>query len=205
MQDSAFPSFEVTVLISGLGSLRHMPRPWLSEESLFPLQPKNQVVGIGFPLFLQLSYRSVFVPPHNSICIVFRPPARRSWEDDQGEGGGGDGEGKGSFPPGEHPLEGVPNLADLAAPEALSAKVDLSEVGFLQLLRFVARCNYCYRLTFAGRESCADKFSWCWHERGRWIFSRVRTTKIVTLGLLLSLHRAIARLPYRQDSGADLS
>lgn len=82
-------------------------------------------------------YSSVFVPPHNSIYIVFRPSARQSWEDDQGEGGGGDDDGKGSFPPGEHPLEGVPNLADLAAPEALSAKVDLSEVGFRQLLRFV--------------------------------------------------------------------
>lgn len=35
----------------------------------------------------------------------------------------------GGFPPGEHPLEGVPNFEDLAAPESLSAKVDLSEVS----------------------------------------------------------------------------
>lgn len=43
--------------------------------------------------------------------------ARGGWED-----GGG-------YPPGEHPLEGVSNLEDLAEPEALSAKVDLSEVS----------------------------------------------------------------------------
>lgn len=33
------------------------------------------------------------------------------------------------FPPGEHPLEGVPNVEGLAAPEALSARIDLSEVS----------------------------------------------------------------------------
>lgn len=45
------------------------------------------------------------------------------WDDD-GECENGEG-----YPPGEHPLEGVANLEDLAEPEALSAKVDLSEVG----------------------------------------------------------------------------
>lgn len=32
------------------------------------------------------------------------------------------------FPPGDHPLEGVPNFGDLAVPETLSVKVNLSEV-----------------------------------------------------------------------------
>ena len=36
----------------------------------------------------------------------------------------------GGYPPGEHPLEGVANVEDLAEPEALSAKVDLSEASF---------------------------------------------------------------------------
>lgn len=52
--------------------------------------------------------------------------ARRSWEDGDGDSGKG-----GGYPPGEHPLKGVPNLEDLAEPEALSAKVDLSEVSDL--------------------------------------------------------------------------
>lgn len=52
--------------------------------------------------------------------------AGRGWEDDDGGSGKG-----GGYPPGEHPLEGVPNLEDLAEPEALSAKVDLSEVSCL--------------------------------------------------------------------------
>lgn len=52
--------------------------------------------------------------------------ARGGWEDDDGESEKG-----GGYPPGEHPLEGVPNVEDLAEPEALSAKVDLSEVSNL--------------------------------------------------------------------------
>ncbi len=48
------------------------------------------------------------------------------WDDD------GECENGGGYPPGEHPLEGVANLEDLAEPEALSAKVDLSEVGVVR-------------------------------------------------------------------------
>lgn len=50
--------------------------------------------------------------------------ASEGWDD--GDGASGQG---GEYPPGEHPLEGVANLEDLAEPEALSAKVDLSEVS----------------------------------------------------------------------------
>lgn len=50
--------------------------------------------------------------------------ARGGWKDGDRENVKG-----GGYPPGEHPLEGVPNLEDLAEPEALSAKVDLSEVS----------------------------------------------------------------------------
>lgn len=53
---------------------------------------------------------------------------RESWEKEEYNGEGGNGNGGDEFPPGEHPLEGVANLADLPVPEALSAKVDLSEV-----------------------------------------------------------------------------
>ena len=52
--------------------------------------------------------------------------ARESWEREEGVQAGDRGV---HFPPGEHPLEGVPNMVDLAAPEALSARVDLSEVS----------------------------------------------------------------------------
>lgn len=53
-------------------------------------------------------------------------PENEGWEVRDGE----DAE-EGRYPPGEHPLEGVPDLEDLAEPEPLSAKVDLSEVSDL--------------------------------------------------------------------------
>lgn len=53
-------------------------------------------------------------------------PENEGWEVRDGE----DAE-EGRYPPGEHPLEGVPDLEDLADPEPLSAKVDLSEVSDL--------------------------------------------------------------------------
>lgn len=52
-------------------------------------------------------------------------------EDDDAEGRGANDAN--DFPPGEHPLEGVPNLEELPDPEALSAKIDLSEVGEAKL------------------------------------------------------------------------
>eukprot|EP00903_Cladosiphon_okamuranus_P013509 g12582.t1 len=62
-----------------------------------------------------------------------------AWDDDDGTSGKG-----GEYPPGEHPLEGVANLEDLAEPEALSAKVDLSEVQGLNSLfgDYLTRCLY---------------------------------------------------------------
>lgn len=51
-----------------------------------------------------------------------------AWEQERGAEEDGETTGGTEFPPGEHPLEGVPNLANLPAPETLSAKVDLSEV-----------------------------------------------------------------------------
>lgn len=120
------------------------------------MQPKKMVFGIGFncpsAIAASLSHRTaasvsfmVLGCSKNIVYfyLVFRPPAPRSWDDNQGERGAGDGDEKYSFPPGEHPLEGVPNVADLAAPETLSAKVDLSEVSFLQLLRSAARFCFC--------------------------------------------------------------
>lgn len=64
--------------------------------------------------------------------LVSIPTATGRWERDEGKG---EGEGGGGFPPGDHPLQGVPNLEDLAAPETLSAKVDLSEVNSLVLYK----------------------------------------------------------------------
>ena len=51
--------------------------------------------------------------------------ASEGWDDGDGTTGK-----DGVYPAGEHPLEGVANFEDLAEPEALSAKVDLSEVSF---------------------------------------------------------------------------
>eukprot|EP00752_Nemacystus_decipiens_P007074 g6339.t1 len=61
------------------------------------------------------------------------------WDD-----GDGTSEKGGVYPAGEHPLAGVANLEDLAEPEALSAKVDLSEVQGLNSLfgDYLTRCLY---------------------------------------------------------------
>lgn len=64
----------------------------------------------------------VLIAPSDGRIVA----ARESWEHEGSEEEGDEGSG---FPRGEHPLEGVSNLEDLAAPETLSAKVDLSEVG----------------------------------------------------------------------------
>ncbi|CAN0217894.1 unnamed protein product, partial [Phaeothamnion confervicola] len=61
-----------------------------------------------------------------------------------GSGGGGGGGGGERFKPGQHPLEGVPGVDELPTPEALSSRVDLSEVGGLNALLgdYVTRCLY---------------------------------------------------------------
>ncbi|CAB1118634.1 unnamed protein product [Ectocarpus sp. CCAP 1310/34] len=66
-------------------------------------------------------------------------PENEGWEVRDGE----DAQ-EGRYPPGEHPLEGVPDLEDLTEPEPLSAKVDLSEVqGLNNLLGdYLTRCLY---------------------------------------------------------------
>ncbi|CAM9666707.1 unnamed protein product, partial [Hapterophycus canaliculatus] len=72
--------------------------------------------------------------PHESSSAV-----REGQEGSDGEAANGAG-----YPPGEHPLEGVPEFEDLAEPEALSSKVDLSEVQGLNSLigDFLTRCLY---------------------------------------------------------------
>lgn len=62
-------------------------------------------------------------------CCGWLGPIDAAGEEWRHEGVEKGGQMGGGFPPGEHPLEGVPNFEDLAPPETLSAKVDLSEVS----------------------------------------------------------------------------
>ncbi|CAM9307168.1 unnamed protein product [Laminaria digitata] len=78
---------------------------------------------------------------HSAEGLRAHPSPGEEWRHEGGEKGGQMG---GGFPPGEHPLEGVPNFEDLAPPETLSAKVDLSEVQGLNSLfgDYLTRCFY---------------------------------------------------------------
>ncbi|CAM9530888.1 unnamed protein product [Chrysoparadoxa australica] len=62
-----------------------------------------------------------------------------------------------SFPPGQHPLEGVPNAEDLPAPEPLSTKVDLSEVQGLNAVFGEYRVRCLYSKTWTLREAAINK------------------------------------------------
>lgn len=98
--------------------------------------------------------------PHDSTTTA----AREGWEDGDGEAGKGTG-----YPPGEHPLEGVPGLEDLAEPEVLSSKVDLSEVSnflFLDTFKGVGWVRPCV-------EALAKRLALVSSNLGqRWVYSK---------------------------------
>lgn len=91
-------------------------------------------------------------------------PARDDWGHEEGQQDGDTGD---MFPPGDHPLEGVPNFGDLAVPETLSVKVNLSEVRkedghvlfYIYWKVFVGKPEACL-FTVSLTESC--------HFRGDW-------------------------------------
>lgn len=86
---------------------------------------------------------------------------RENWEHEDDDVKGREGDGENDFPPGEHPLEGVANLDDLPAPEPLSAKVDLSEVGTVLYRRVLDWPNVGVMFCLALLSNCVGQTNSC--------------------------------------------
>lgn len=113
---------------SSIDGLHGSTRIRLKSKDLLQCTTTTFVLAASAVRFAMLVFLSPILN-ETKYCITCDGNAARSASEGWDDGDGTSGK-DGEYPPGEHPLEGVANVQDLAEPEALSAKVDLSEVSF---------------------------------------------------------------------------